>query len=305
MLSRRVILCPVDFSEQSQHALRWAQALAARYQSRLIVLTVIDPLLANTARMRLGVDLAETETRPSLREFVKTAWPGGPVTANEVVLDVRIGDAPQVIVETAAEHAADLIVLGTHGMGGFRKWLLGSTTQRVLSHANTPVLGVPPGSGEPGVSLPNNAMTPNVRVLAATDLRESSVAAVAWASQLAEESQLPLLVAHIVEPIAVAPQWQSYVEESTEGRVAAAREQLERLALRLCGGRPCEAIVQVGRPEEALTAIAKERGADLIVMGLTGEHDSAPRRPGSIAYGVLRAASVPVLVVPTSSHVSV
>ena len=142
MLTRRTILCPVDFSEHSQHALRWAGVLAARYHSRLIVLTVIEPLLAEAAQLRRGVDLA-METEPALREFVRTAWPDSPVSEARIVPDVRIGDAAGVIIDAAAEHAADLIVMGTHGLSGVRKWLLGSTTERVLARAETPVLGVP------------------------------------------------------------------------------------------------------------------------------------------------------------------
>ena len=68
----RSILYPVDFSEQSRHALRWAAAFAARFGSRLTVVSVVDPLLAEAARVRLGQDLATEETEPALREFVAT-----------------------------------------------------------------------------------------------------------------------------------------------------------------------------------------------------------------------------------------
>ena len=61
MMSLRTILCPIDFSDQSHRALRWAEALAWRHQSRLILLTALDPLLAEAARARLGVDLATGE----------------------------------------------------------------------------------------------------------------------------------------------------------------------------------------------------------------------------------------------------
>ncbi|HLG55578.1 MAG TPA: universal stress protein [Vicinamibacterales bacterium] len=63
MLMLRSVLCPVDFSDQSLHALRWAVALAAQNQSRLIVLTAIEPLLAEAARARLGLDLAKADTQ--------------------------------------------------------------------------------------------------------------------------------------------------------------------------------------------------------------------------------------------------
>jgi nucleotide-binding universal stress UspA family protein len=43
-----------------------------------------------------------------------------------------VGNPADVILETAAKERSDLIVMGTHGLGGIRKWLLGSTTERVL-----------------------------------------------------------------------------------------------------------------------------------------------------------------------------
>jgi nucleotide-binding universal stress UspA family protein len=63
-MSARSILSAVDFSEQSRHALHWAGSFAERLQSRLAVINVIDPLLAEAARIRLGLDLA-TETEPA------------------------------------------------------------------------------------------------------------------------------------------------------------------------------------------------------------------------------------------------
>jgi nucleotide-binding universal stress UspA family protein len=67
------ILCAVDFSEQSRDALRWAATFAVRFQSRLTVLTVVEPLLAEAARIRLGQDLVKT-TDGALREFVAGTW---------------------------------------------------------------------------------------------------------------------------------------------------------------------------------------------------------------------------------------
>jgi nucleotide-binding universal stress UspA family protein len=75
MLTLRSILCPVDFSDHSQHALRWAVALAVRNQSGLTILTAVDPLLAEAARARLKQDLVKTETEPALRELSQAAYP--------------------------------------------------------------------------------------------------------------------------------------------------------------------------------------------------------------------------------------
>jgi nucleotide-binding universal stress UspA family protein len=189
--------------------------------------------------------------------------------------------------------------MGTHGLGGFRKWLVGSTTQQVLRRTRTPVLTVPPVSGES--AMPDEGVTQvDGPVLAASDLSDTSVHAMRWAAQLAMEYDVPLLLAHVVEPVTVAPQWRLYVQETDEGRVAAARERLEQFAQQVCSG-PYETIVSLGRPDDGVVSIAEERKAGLIVMGLGGGPGLLAPRPGSIAYRVLCVARAPVLVVPPES----
>jgi len=74
MRTFRSILCPVDFSDTSREALRWAVALAARHQSRLIVITAVDPLLAQALRTQFKQD-PKGETEAFLRNFVVAALP--------------------------------------------------------------------------------------------------------------------------------------------------------------------------------------------------------------------------------------
>lgn len=298
MVSLRSILCTVDFSDQSQHAFRWALALAARHQGRLIVLTAVDPLLASAARVRLGADLAKTEMAPALREFIDGAAPKNVVWAPRTDLVVTIGDAHEVILETAAREHADLIVMGTQGLGGFRKLLIGSTTERVLRRTRTPVLVVPMGAAEAVILEPAGARLDVGRILAPIDFSATSVAALEWAAVLAQETQVPIVMAHVVSPVAVAPQWRPYVEEADEQRVTEARIRLEELSGRLPAAQPRDIVVSLGRPADEIASIADERHAGLIVMGLTGGQDRAATRPGSIAYRVLTLARVPVLVVP-------
>jgi universal stress protein A len=264
MTTLRTILCPIDFSDQSRHALRRAEALASRHRSRLIVLTAVDPLLAEAAKVRLGLDLAATEVEPALREFVRTTW-RDETRGGDAVFHVRVGDPASVILD-AARDGVDLVVMGTHGLGGFRKWLLGSTTQRVLRRTRTPLLAVPAVSAESTTPDVGVAQV-NGSVLAASDLSEASVHAMRWAAQFATEYDVLLLLAHVVEPVVVAPQWRPYVQETDEGRVAAARERLEQFAQQICSGL-CETLVSLGRPEDAIASIAEERNAALIVMGL-------------------------------------
>jgi nucleotide-binding universal stress UspA family protein len=296
-MNLRSILSPVDFSDHSRLALRWAAAIATRFQSRLTVLSVVDTLLAEAARIRLGQDLAKTEAEPGLREFVAATWQNGNRPSVDVVVKTRIGHPATVILETAKSDAVDLIVMGTHGLGGFRKWLLGSTTERLLRQTHVPVLTVPPVTDESYVSSADGRLELS-QILAATDFSKSSVRAVATAADLARQFSATLTLVHVVEPVTVPPQWMPLLEESDETRLAHARTRLEALAHEHCGSQACEAIVSVGRPADIIVSVAQDRRVQLIIMGLNSDQGRFAPRPGSIAYRVVCSTTAPVLVVP-------
>jgi nucleotide-binding universal stress UspA family protein len=283
----RTVLCPVDFSDQSRQALRWAAALATRHGCRLMVINVVDPLLAEAAKAKLGYDLVGTETEPALHELALASLPDENARP-ETVVDVRVGDPSTAILDIAAKEDPELIVMGTHGLGGVRKWIVGSTTERVLRHAPSPVFAVPPDA----------APADPARLLAGTDFSEPAAEAVRWAGEFARERGIPLILMHVVEPIAVPSQWRTYLDEADEARVAEARLRLHKLSTAVPERVECEPIVTLGRPADALAAAAAERGAGLIVVGLSGGHGPLAPRPGSIAYRTLCLARVPVVVVP-------
>jgi universal stress protein A len=301
MIALRSLLCPVDFSEQSRHALRWAGALVRRTNGLLTVVSAVDPLLAEAARLRFGLDLVHAETEPALRQFAFETWSDEIAHATNANFDVRVGNSADVILETAARERTGLIVMGTHGLGGVRKWLLGSTTERVLRRTHTPVLAVPPTVTEP-VPLNDAASGTLGPVLAATDFSDTSARALRWAADLAHEIASPLLLVHVVEPIAVAPQWQAYIEDADQARLADARAHLEKLTKQFAGSVECESLVGSGPPADSIASIADQRGASVIVMGLASSQEPLGSRPGSIAYRVLCLAKAPVLVVPPQSH---
>jgi universal stress protein A len=143
MLTVRSILCPVDFSEQSRRALVWASDIAQGRGSEVIVLSVVEPLLAQAAGIRLGVDLARTEIEPALRAFVEAALPERVRQASRIRMEVTTGRPSDVILETGHLQKVELIVMGTHGLGGLRKLLLGSTAEEVVRRTTCPVLVVP------------------------------------------------------------------------------------------------------------------------------------------------------------------
>jgi nucleotide-binding universal stress UspA family protein len=294
----RSILSPVDFSEHSRQALRAAGVWAERCEARLTVVSVVDPLLAEAARIRLGRDQLQAETEAALRQFAAATWPSAKETSLQISFRAPVGDAATAIIDTAVSEAADLIVMGTQGLGGWRKLLLGSTTERVLRRTRVPVLVVPP-AGEADASATETS-TPST-IVAAVDFSDSSVHAATVALDLGRAWSATVTLAHVVDPVKVPPQWVPLAHESDEQRVAVARAQLHELAERICDRGRCDEVVTLGRPADLIGAIAVDKRAQLIVMGLASERGAFAPRPGSIAYRVLSSTTVPVLAVPTST----
>lgn len=293
-----MILCPVDFSDQSRQALEWAVAIAVRRKRPLTVMTSVEPILADAARVRFDLDLVESETRPELRDFVAAVVPEGASWAPRLAYDVRVGESAEVILQAARELDAELIVLGTQGLGGVRKWLLGSTAERVLRGTTRPVLAVPRPADASVVVDAAGARFELGRILAATDFSRASRRAVEAAARLSGEVNTPLVLVHAVEPVSAPPQWESYRAGAAETLETQARARLAREQEEACAGRPCETVVATGRAADAIAATAEARGAGLIVLGLTGAQQANAPRPGSTAYRVLVLSRVPVLVVP-------
>ena len=298
MLTVRSILCPVDFSEQSRQALLWASAIAQYRGGELTVLSVIEPLLAQAAGIRLGVDLAREEAEPALREFVDATLPEGVRQASHVRMEVTVGDPAEAILQTGRRLKAGLIVMGTHGLGGFRKLLLGSTTEHVLRRTEWPVLAVPPGAvSAPAVEHPGVQLR---KILLATDFRESAMSCYAVGGRPRVRCRCPPRPGACGRARARAPLWEALVADFEDERVASGQRMLARLSASFPDTHT-DCVVSVGRPADTIASLAVEYGAGLVVMGLANAEDSEPRKPGSIAYRVLRIAHVAVVVVPRSA----
>jgi nucleotide-binding universal stress UspA family protein len=127
------------------------------------------------------------------------------------------------------------------------------------------------------------------------------MAATQWAGDLASDIGVPLVLAHVVEPVVVPPRWQALVADFESDRVASGQRMLARLSASFRDTHN-DCIVALGRPADTIASLAVEQGAGLVVMGLANSEDSEPRKPGSIAYRVLRLAHVAVVVVPALQH---
>jgi len=136
----RTILVGIDFSLESHHALAWASLVAQKCNARVHVMHTIES----------GVFASTPFEFPSLTHLV----PNAETTVNEAFKNfdsniqfstlpdhhVAHGIAHKELIRLAGEINADMIVIGPHGSGGMKDFLIGSTTDRVVRTASCPVL---------------------------------------------------------------------------------------------------------------------------------------------------------------------
>jgi nucleotide-binding universal stress UspA family protein len=287
------ILCPIDFSESSRGALRYAAALAEHFGSELTVITVNDPLLAEAAAMDSSAERVREDTRAELTRFSEDTI-GRALKAGAVRYQVATGQPAPEILRACRERGAELIVMSSQGLSGFRKMFFGSTTERVLRETPAPVLVVP-GSARGPDSVEDAAASVR-RVLAPVLLGPGDGPPLATLRGLAEALPASALVLHVVEPVrAVVPKGDFYLTSVEQERRARAEAAVAALVAE--HAPRAEALIAYGEPSEEIVKVAVARGAGLIVMGLQGSSLFGPRI-GSVTYRVLSTAGCLVLALP-------
>ncbi|MEW5983245.1 MAG: universal stress protein [Acidobacteriota bacterium] len=298
MITLERILCPVDFSDFSRRALRYASALAQWYEAEVRALYVhavvapVVPIAAVPEENPYDSTALVDDARRELDELLKPLRASGAAVSAAVGVGLPVG----AILDDARAWPADLLVMGTHGRSGVERLLLGSVTEKVLRKSPCPVLTV---HGLRADAVPDTAPFFQ-RIVCPVDFSEASLSALEYAFSLAQESGGCLALVNVVEgldhePLTTAhyqiPEYQAYL-------VAEAEDRLRALV-------PAEAVdwctpdvrVSSGKAYSEILRVSAEMKADLVVMGVLGRNAVDLALFGSTAHHVVRAAECPVLVI--------
>jgi nucleotide-binding universal stress UspA family protein len=140
-------------------------------------------------------------------------------------------------------------------------------------------------------------------ILLPTDFSECAAHAVAPAAELARQAGARLLCLHVVEPVVPAGGWAPVAEPLPLADIgdrledSAARELPKLARTAECAGLDVEEVIAHGEPAAEIVRVARERGADLIVISSHGRTGIGRILFGSTAESVVRYAHCPVLVV--------
>lgn len=285
------ILCPVDFSAHAERALRHAVALAGAWHARLTVVTVNDALLVEAAAAAGHAHTLRDQGEAALLDLLGRV----PAHTTRVLpaIDVATGPAAEEILLAAVRANADLIVMGTQGLGGTSKLMFGSTTERVMRTTRVPVLAVPAYTPE-CVTVQGGVTRFAVgSVVAAVALDPLDGAVTAAATAWAAACGAPLVLAHVCHE-APAPSWWPFAGDPVPPEsLDAARAQVQALADTLDVTPAAQVDVRRGAVPAAIAEITRDRAAGLLVVSRGGgEH-----RLGAVAYRIMCEADLPTLVV--------
>ena len=142
MVTLKKILCPVDHSECSYLALKYAISLALKDEAKLYLMHVIDSRLYDTEMYKFSPYKVNEIDESKIRTDLMKSLPEGTTDVLEVETIVVKGVPFNEIINAATEISVDLIVIGTHGRTGISHVMLGSVAEKVVRKSLCPVLTV-------------------------------------------------------------------------------------------------------------------------------------------------------------------
>lgn len=297
------ILLPLDGSSFAEEAVPLAGRLAEQFESELTLVHVIRPIpdvdfktpeedLDWKSQLREAASSALSEITSELR--------ADGVSARAEVLEGKVVDA---LLGAIDANDAKLVILTSHGAGGFRRWWLGSVADSLIRRSHRPVLLVRPWD-ETEDQLEETG--PRFRtILVPLDGSEVSELALEHAAALRDRMGGRIVLVRVVpSPLEVGS---LYGVPSVRLAGDAHREQHEAAAAYLeevarseplAKGAVETRVSEASGAAEGVIESARVTGADLIVLASMGRGGFSRTVLGSVADKVIRGATPPVLVIP-------
>lgn len=280
MLDR--VLLPLDGSETAERVLpHLRRLLLGRPAAEILVLRVLD---ATSPDLSVMAPALEADAERNVRRVTFQLQNEGR-RARSIV---RPGGAAATILRVAREEDVSLIVLSTHGRTGLSRLVLGSVAETVLRSSASPVFLV--RSFTPGLDVPSRGKTestPFHNVLVPLDGSELSLRVIPLVLDLVRPLDARATLLYVHEPPGPNPHWliPDRPLEDVERRL---REHTV----------PVTTSIREGDPAAEILAACRTNAADLLVMATHGRSGPVRWLFGSVTESVLRAAEIPLLVVP-------
>lgn len=275
------ILVPTDLSPAAVVALRYARLFAEKFDASLSVFYV-DPIIYPVEALGVEAPIYITNTPEHLAQIEHEVRAYADETLHDLPYSVfAVGGQPvPIIIHEAQQRHADLIVMATHGLRGWRRAILGSVTQGVLHGGDCAVLSV---SRTDEQKIADVALKTIVCPVNFTDVSRESLI---YAGNLAAMFDAQLIIVHVVEDE------DALHASSDEARF---RSWIDRSLQEKCTYR--EIFLRGGAAERVLD-FAEDTNADLMVVGAQHKAFRDETVIGTTTERLVRFARLPVLTVP-------
>ena len=282
------LLLATESSEFSEGAIREAIRLAKRCGSKLTALSVIESNPEFGSEAPAILEKIEKEALAHL-DGVKARAKQEAVACETVTYEGE--DSYKYIVDEAVKQKSTMIIMGRHGKKSFRRLVMGSTTSWTIGHAPCSVLVVP-----------RAAQVDFKSIVVATDGSKYSAAAASEAIGIAKRNNSKLTVLAVVPADIAMPTDIDFAAlqrdkladqdmQMAEKNAKAVKEAAQK------AGVDAQAFVMSGKPADAIIEIAKDKSADLIVVGSHGRTGLDRLLMGSVTERVIVISSCAVLAV--------
>jgi nucleotide-binding universal stress UspA family protein len=291
------MLLATDFSDSALLAHDYAAQLASAFGASVDILHVTDRRPEMRAAELLNEEGQVQSQLQSVEKMLRNH--GVPVTIRRIT-----GDPSAEIVAVGRQVDADVIAMGLQGYTHVPYGLIGSTVDSVTKAGICPVLTVPLPHKEasPCVLAPRGPASIR-RILVAVDFSSPSIDALECAVHFARALRAELMLVHVVEP--AHSDWDhSQTEEDAQNRTSWEARLKELVDEAKALGLLATYDIRGGVPADSILAGALQHRCDLIVMGTHGRQGRDREKVGSVAEGVLKQATCPVVTVKNPKFLS-
>jgi nucleotide-binding universal stress UspA family protein len=277
--SLKNILFATDFSEASMKAFPYAASLAQKFGASVFACHIITPTSLVTAAPQSAPYFYEAEYAAATKELDNIlSSPQLEGTKTKALLSSGIlGDA---LLDEINQNHIDLVVAGTHGRTGLRRLLLGSAVEGICRVSTCPVLTVGPDHPTSRIKFDH--------ILLPTDLSEESMRALPFVVRVAGAYGAKVTVLHVLpEETASNPDTQKLTETVRRNMVDSFEQRITTLMT--------EFLIESGETVETILKVARDKSADMIVIGVRDAFLPGVHVRTSVAYRIMAASHCPVV----------
>lgn len=286
------IVIATDLSDNSAVAARWGHQLAQTFEMNVVVAHVVAISVSNWASG--AYDILDDPANFQRAEQSVRSWYKEHTGVEPDDVDLRVGTPLVQLKESAEEFDAAMLVASMSGKGAVKKLFVGSTAQALASDPPCPVVIV---------HAQFEAFHDPLRLTVGCDFSDNSDRAVTYAAKLARATDSSLNIVHAD----TAPDLDFIDEENIEGAPSDedhqewAREEMQAMEARL--GESLDDLeydthIVNAAPSHGLIDFAKDRGADIILVGRSGQSELVGTILGSVINTLLQSMPCTTVVVP-------